>query len=512
MTSTRSAVVGGGLLARNTMINALGHALPLLVAVLAIPAVVRGLGEDRFGVLTLAWILLGYFAVFDLGLGRAATKFVAEALGRDDRASIPTLVWTAILVQTVFGVVTGGVVALATPVAIDRFFAIPDELAEQTRLSFLLLAASVPVVLVSGSLRGILEAAQRFDLTNAVKVPSACASYLLPLLGLALGLDLAGIIALLLAARAVALVVLAILCQRVFPGLLRNPSIRWEALRKLAGFGGWVMATSVTIPVLMYLERALITSMVSVGALTFYNVPYEMLSRLAFFPASLALTLFPAFSFAQAHGRAWLEELIARPVKYTVLLVTPVLLFIAVFASELLELWFDTDFAAESARTLQILTGVFFVNAFAQIPFAAVQGLGRPDLKVKLDLLEIPFFALLCWMLIPGGGIVGAAWAKFGVALIDAVGLFWLAHRVGGVRARAVWRRDVLAAFLAAGLFAVLAALGASLTESLVTVLGVFALGAALFALAFWRWATDERDRLALARFVERVRPVVPRG
>jgi len=63
----------GSLLARNTLLNFIGQAVPLLVGVATIPFIVRGLGTERFGFLSLAWVVLGYFAIFDLGLGRATT-------------------------------------------------------------------------------------------------------------------------------------------------------------------------------------------------------------------------------------------------------------------------------------------------------------------------------------------------------------------------------------------------------------------------------------------------------
>lgn len=75
--------ISGEILARNTLLNFVGQALPL-VAVVTIPFIVRGLGIERFGLLSLAWVVLGYFTIFDLGLGRATTKYVAEALGKGD--------------------------------------------------------------------------------------------------------------------------------------------------------------------------------------------------------------------------------------------------------------------------------------------------------------------------------------------------------------------------------------------------------------------------------------------
>jgi len=97
--------ITGGLLARNTLLNFIGQVVPLLVGVGTIPFIVRGLGTERFGLLSLAWVVLGYFAVFDLGLGRATTKFVAEALGRGEDEEIPSIVWTAVTVQSVLGIV-----------------------------------------------------------------------------------------------------------------------------------------------------------------------------------------------------------------------------------------------------------------------------------------------------------------------------------------------------------------------------------------------------------------------
>jgi hypothetical protein len=53
-------LISGRLLARNTIWNLFGQLFPMAVAVVAIPRLVRGLGVARFGVLSLAWIVVGY--------------------------------------------------------------------------------------------------------------------------------------------------------------------------------------------------------------------------------------------------------------------------------------------------------------------------------------------------------------------------------------------------------------------------------------------------------------------
>ena len=73
------------LIVRNTVLNLVGLVVPLAVGFVTIPMVVRALGNERFGILALVWVVLGYFGLFDLGLGRTTTRYVADCLGRNDK-------------------------------------------------------------------------------------------------------------------------------------------------------------------------------------------------------------------------------------------------------------------------------------------------------------------------------------------------------------------------------------------------------------------------------------------
>lgn len=89
--SPQVSLTSGRLLARNTLWNLLGTLLPMGVAVVSIPPLVRALGLDRFGLLSLAWVVIGYFSLFDVGIGRALTKLVAEKLGANEEHTVPPL-------------------------------------------------------------------------------------------------------------------------------------------------------------------------------------------------------------------------------------------------------------------------------------------------------------------------------------------------------------------------------------------------------------------------------------
>ena len=59
-TTYHLSLTRGRLLARNMVLNLLGYGAPLLVALFAIPIMIRYLGILRFGILTLAWVIIGY--------------------------------------------------------------------------------------------------------------------------------------------------------------------------------------------------------------------------------------------------------------------------------------------------------------------------------------------------------------------------------------------------------------------------------------------------------------------
>ena len=506
----------GGLLTRNAILNLLGQAIPLAVAVVAMPLVIHGLGPERYGILAMAWVVLGYFGMFDLGLGRAATRFVASALGSGTVEKVPLIAWTAVLVQTGLGLLGAAILAGVTPLLVGEILNIPAGLLNEARSSFYVIALSLPVVLVSGSLRGVLEAAQRFDLVNAAAVPLSVGNYLLPLIGVVLGWRLPAIVGLLVGSRALGLIAFYLLCVHVFPSLRRLPRFHATEAGVLLRFGGWVTVSSVVSPILVYLDRFMIGALLTIAAVAYYAAPYEMVTRLLIVPASVAATLFPAFSSlegergrdAQAPAR-----LVAASTKYLLLALGPAVVILLGFSGDLLHVWLGAEFARRSAAALQILAVGVLANSLAQVPFALIQGLARPDVTAKIHLAELPLQGILVWALVRWWGITGGALAWSLRATVDAFLLFIFAARLTGTSWRSLIDRQ------ATQLLGLLVVLGGLATGASVLVhdpaLRVVALAVPLLgaALVTWRHLLDDGDRARIARMARlSAAPATPRG
>src|SRR5215472_13419187 len=173
-------LISGRLLAGNAMWNFIGVCVPALVAVVCLPVLKRALGTDRLGVISLAWVVVGYFSVFDFGLSRALTKLVSERLGSAREAEIPSLVWTGLSLMTALGLLGGMIAFLISPVIVNRFVKVPPYLHSETLTAFHWLSVSIPIVIVTAALRGVLEALQRFRMATAIRVPMGIFTFLGP--------------------------------------------------------------------------------------------------------------------------------------------------------------------------------------------------------------------------------------------------------------------------------------------------------------------------------------------
>jgi O-antigen/teichoic acid export membrane protein len=500
MTTSKETRIGnlptGRLVARNATLNFGGECVSVLVGLASIPFIVRGLGTERLGVLSLAWLLLVYFTLFDVGLARATTKLASEALGRGEDRRLPAIIGTTLSLQSGLGVLGGLCMAGCVPLLVSRVLRIPLGLKVEAMDSFWILCALIPVLLATNSLRGTLEALQRFDLVNYVKIPTSASMFVLPLILLQFRVHLPGIILSIAVFRIGALVALFFACLRSLPVGSRNLAFLPEMSRTLFSYGGWVTISNVTGPILTYVDRFMVASLVSMSAVAYYGVPADMVGRFLIVPASLAATLFPALSSLDGAGiKPKVEEFYARSLKCMVLILGPALALVAAFAGSLLTLWLGPDFAQKSAFPLQVLAAGVFINALAFFPFSLLQGVNRPDLTGIFHLIELPIQVAIAWILVSRFGILGAAAAWTLRPLIDATLLFGACWRLrivsrGAMASHGV-SRSLYATFLLAAILIGIVSCGANVVPQI-----VFAcLALACYYLFSWHFVLDFQDR-----------------
>jgi O-antigen/teichoic acid export membrane protein len=443
--------LGGRRLAGNAALNLLGQGLPLLAAIPAVPILIQGAGTERFGLLTIAWVLIGYLGLFDFGLGRALTHSVAERVGRGREGEIRQTVKFGVRIAGLLSLVAGLVVVLAAP-WLAGILRLQGELAAEAVSGVRVVGLAVPLVVLGTVLRGVLEGLHRFGLVNAVRIPMGVATFVAPLVVLPWSDHLGALIGALAAARLMGWVGYAWAVRRVLaePRFEAAPGEEGSPGRALLRYGGWATVSNLVSPLMVQFDRVVIAALLSASAVAYYTTPFEIVHRLMIIPGAVVGAFFPAFAQEWGAGQDSGGRLFRGSVEGILALVLPAALVLFAFAGEGLELWVGADFAREGAPVARwLLVGMLF-NAAAHVPFVLVQAKGRPDLTARIHLLEVPVYAgVLIWIL-PRYGIVGAAVVWTGRVALDLLLLLGATVRLApGLKGEAARSLGILGVCLA---------------------------------------------------------------
>ncbi len=418
-------------IARNSSWNLLGQVTPLAAAFLCIPSILRGMGDARFGVLTLAWMIVGYFSFFDLGLGRALTH-VLSIQGTSKKQSDPGhTIGPALLVLAGLGAAGGLVMALVAPWLVHRVLRLPPDLVTETEWALRVIGVTVPFVTLTSGLRGVVEARQMFRDLNLLRIPVGLLGYVGPWIVVQFSPKLEATMVVLLGVRVVGAVAHAWLARRAFPNACLRWRVRIPELRALLVSGGWMTVSNVIGPIMVNMDRFVLGAMVSVTAVAFYATPYEIVTRLLTVSAAVSAALFPSFSSAQDPKEfAQARQSYGRAIVLLFAILGPGVLAIIVGAQWGLSRWLSPDFALESAPVLRILAVGVLLNSLATVPFTWIQAAGMPRITALVHILELPLYLVLLWTLVRVDGIRGAAIAWTARVALDAAILAWIARRL----------------------------------------------------------------------------------
>lgn len=434
---------------RATLYNLFGRGLPAIVGVVFVPVIIRGIGADRFGLLSIAWVLVGYFSVLDLGLGRALTQLVAERTAQGRESEVPTLVGTCISVLSLLGVAAAVVQVGISWWIVDHVLKVPPELRDEAVTSIQILAISLPFVVVTAALRGLLEAQLAFGASNALRIPMVAFTFIAPLMVLGLRDKLPWIVGLLVVGRVVTLAGYWLWCFRHERRLWGMPTFVQRELVNLLRFGGWATVSNILSPLMVNLDRLLIGGLVSVAAVTYYAAPQQVVGQIQAIPAALSTVLFPMFASGFGIRAQGLASDYLRGLRWTVILFLPIVIVMTAFARDGLSLWLGGDFATKSTAIFQCLCIGAYMNGLAQVPFALIQASGRTDVTAKIHLLELAPYLGLVWFLTGHFGILGTAVAWSARVGLDLLLLIIASTAIVSLKRHMLWE---IALFVGGGL------------------------------------------------------------
>ena len=389
----------------NFIYNLIGTIVPLIIALITVPIYVSHIGSARYGVLSIVWILLGYFGFLDLGLSRASANALAKLAHSTQHERSQVLI-TAFCINLCIGTIGGIVLFFSASSLLDHLLTVPADLKYEIDNASPWIASLLPLLLVSGVGTGALEAREQFLAANVLQVTgNTIAQALTVLSAVLISPSLSVVIPAAVLSRGLSVLIIVVYVVREERPLSLRSFDR-KRCRQLLGYGGWVSVSNIVSPLLTSLDQLVIGSVLGVAAVTHYAVPMSLVVRSQILAAALARTLFPRMSRSTRDEARDLSE------KASVMLAhcyggvcAPAIVLVAPFIT----FWMGEDFASSAAPVAELLLIGAWVNGLAFIPFSLLQGQGRPDITAKFHMLELIPFVILLWFLANRFGIFGAA-------------------------------------------------------------------------------------------------------
>lgn len=412
---------------RGAGFNLLGAAAPAALAVLTVPVVVRHLGQEDYGLLMLVTSIMGYFALIDINITAASTKFVAQHRARGAQHQVNQTASFGLLIYLAIGLIGGAALWIfAEPLATEVFKVSPARQGDAVR-ALQWAALGFLIGQVQTYLQSLPGALGRYDLAGGVE---AGFGVLVPLLTVALLLLGGGLIELIwlrvALSSAQALGVLAWLARRM--------QLRWArpdagTRHSMLSFSAFAFLSRFAALTYSHGDKLIIGAIVGAGPLTFFAVPTMLVNRVMALLFRLAAVMFPHASQLAAQNRMdELETSYFSAARYLCFLNGATALLLALLAPAILKVWMGPDFAASGAAILTLMALAQWSDSLTHVPSLVNDGLGHPRVTGLFALARALLGLGLIAVGVAQAGILGAAWAHLVASLFIGAAFVAFVH------------------------------------------------------------------------------------
>jgi O-antigen/teichoic acid export membrane protein len=396
--------IGSGLIAQ-----AWSAGLGLIV----LPILVRGLGPERYGLLALSLAVIGFAAVADLGVGRAASKYLAEDFEKNETARTQVHVSSALTISTVMGVFGTGLLIALAPILVNHVLKVPPPLVREARIVLWVTALGLLPVLWRMSFDGVLAGHHRIATLSIGNMLVNTTKAGLSVLAILTGWSIIGVVVANVCATYLHAAGLWLYTRRYFSGRV-NIRFGWhyQTARELLRLGLLSSAAYVLAGILLlYFDRFVIALFLPLAVLGYYSAAFDITSRQCYVSNPVGQAFFPVFS-GKAGNPSEFESHYFHATKMQTVGLTGLTAMLIVLARPLLTYWISPEMGFHSASVMAILAVGMLLSSYSTLPYIAIiAGSTQPDVCPKIFAAAFVVHAILSLLLIKAAGILGVALA-----------------------------------------------------------------------------------------------------
>jgi O-antigen/teichoic acid export membrane protein len=489
---------GKGRLARNIFTNWGAQAVQMVAGFVLPRMIDHRLGQATLGVWDLAWSLVVYFGLVQVGVTASINRYVAYHRAKDDFDGINRVLSSIAIVMRVMGAAAFSLAILFTYLVGPLFRERLGPHLTEARWLVLLLGLGLAVQISATVYSSILTGLHRWDWHNGIHAATNVLTLAVMVGALLVGQGVIGVAVAHVAGETLGRSARMVVAYRLCPWLeIKRRHFRWETAREMLGFGGKAFLTYVSQLLMNSSVSLLIAGHLGPAALALYQRPVSLVRNFQVFVNKYAMVFSPTISSFQGAGRrSEVVSLALKATRYGIYLSLPVLLLLVVFGSEVMRAWMGGRYANG------LLVAVVVAGLSSQISYiplyGALVGLNLHGAYGVANLIAAATALLGSYVALGvlHTGVLGVAVAvSVPLTIVSGIYLPVFACRRLEVSARAFWREVWRGPVLCALPYLACLVGGRLLfrDSSLHAVAAGVSLGGLLLAIAYWRTALPER-------------------
>jgi O-antigen/teichoic acid export membrane protein len=280
-------------IAWNMAANTAGTVVNMLSGLVVMPYLIRTLGSGTYGLWILIGTMAGYFGVLDLGVSSALGRLVAAHRARGDHDQVNMVMSTSCALLFVAFVIVCAATALSLPL-FPRLFSVPANELLDVRYALILVGLNLALTFPGFTFVGFLWGHERFDLENAVRIPTLIIRTVLSITAINASMPLTSLGVIVFGTNTLGNLARMVLSYKLDPELrLSWSQVQGNRVREIFSIGGWMSVISWSRLLTPQIAPTLIGLRIGNAAVTTFTVARQLVAYANMFSTTATQVLAP---------------------------------------------------------------------------------------------------------------------------------------------------------------------------------------------------------------------------
>jgi O-antigen/teichoic acid export membrane protein len=396
----------------NSLLSVGGWFIPAVALFLCTPIIVRGLGNNAYGLWVLVSALTGFLGLMDLGFGQTIIRYLSFYRALSEGRPMIGIVRFA-LRWFGFAGALGGILLIAGAPWLVHVLHIAPGLRGTATIVFRLAGINFFLGMLISVGAAIPQSFLRYDLVGGANAVFGAGTTVVAAVLVKMGYGVVAMMVFYIAANVLAIVFYAAMAWRLFRTVPLHVGPTWrEIRRKTLSFAGVTAITRIHMVVAAQANRLVVGAANGTAAATFYQVPNLISSNVGTMTSSVAAVLFPTGAELIAQNdHATVQALYLRTSRLFFLINASANAALCALAVPLLAHWVGPQYAQRGALALVVFAIAQTMNLATMSGSILNLSSARPGINLAFSAANSAINLILVYPLAVRFGVTGAALA-----------------------------------------------------------------------------------------------------